>query len=130
MKGGSFGRIGMQHRTSSSSTQQQGPIFVSQPSLVGTMLVASKSGKGGQFGKGTVPEQAATAAEVKQLGDWLLSTVDQLEQDWNGGLFKNFRPYTIKQIGAQLHTVEDAIAFNTIHEGIHYGYILTFKKLI
>jgi len=52
-----------------------------------------------------------------------------LEKDHAAGKFKSFQPYKTSA-GVPLNDVEDAIAFNHFHEGIHLGYILALRKVI
>lgn len=81
------------------------------------------------YRRGTAPESTVNQAMVDQVQDLLQSSVDWLERDWTAGLFKEYKPYTVA-LGAHLTNVEEAIAFNNLHEGIHYGYILALKKLL
>lgn len=61
-------------------------------------------------------EQTATFAEL-------------LKQDYEAGKFEQFNAYTTGT-GTQMNSVEDAIAFNNFHEGLHLGMILSIRNLI
>ena len=68
--------------------------------------------------------------DVEELKTLLISTADQLEEDYNKGLFKkDFDSYPTSY-GFTLNSIEDAITFNNLHEGIHFGYMLAQKKAI
>jgi hypothetical protein len=58
-----------------------------------------------------------------------LSTVDLLEEDYKNGIFKQFKTYTTGY-NATLSNVEEAIMFNNIHEGLHFGYAMALRKLV
>ncbi len=81
----------------------------------------------GKYRKGTAPEGIPSDDEIKLINDCLISTVNQLQEDYKNGVFKEFNPYTTSA-NVTLSSVEDAIAFNAFHEGIHLGTILSLKK--
>jgi len=78
---------------------------------------------------GTAPDGKATQKDVDVVKHWLVESVDLLEKDYNAGRFQEFKEYTVG-FGTHLTCVEDAIRFNPIHEGLHYGYLLAIKKLL
>ncbi|WP_299675147.1 DinB family protein [uncultured Dokdonia sp.] len=82
------------------------------------------------YKKGTKPEKVATLEEIDEIKSLLFSTIAQLEKDYKDGLFKSFKTYTLSTSGGTLHKVEDAIAFNNFHEGLHLGYALALIKAI
>lgn len=82
-----------------------------------------------KYKKGSAPEQPVTQAEVDDIKSKLLASIDWLERDLEAGKFTTFKEYTVG-FGAELKSVEDAITFNNIHEGLHYGYLLALKKLL
>ena len=53
----------------------------------------------------------------------------KLEEDFKNGIFKNYNNYTTI-VDVTLTDVNEAIAFNTLHEGIHLGIILQLKKFV
>ncbi len=81
------------------------------------------------YRKGTQPEGPVDQAMIDHTKGLLLSSLEELERDWQAGKFETYTPYTVG-LGIHLTNVEEAIVFNNIHEGIHYGYILALKKLL
>jgi hypothetical protein len=79
------------------------------------------------FKKGTKPERDLTQAEVDDIKSLLFSTIEKTKEDYHNGLFKTYQEYTTSSKNT-LSNVEDAIGFNSFHEGIHLGYILALKK--
>ena len=77
----------------------------------------------------TKPEGDVTQAEVDEIDDLLDSLLVKTEADLAAGIFKNYNTYTVS-LGATLSTVDEAIEFNNLHEGVHYGYILALKKAL
>ena len=81
------------------------------------------------FRKGTSP------AEWQERPDWegvlalLLETPERLEADYAAGRFARYREYTTSA-GSVLRTIDDAIAFNNFHEGIHTGIVMSILKLL
>lgn len=78
---------------------------------------------------GTSPEVWKENPNISELKSLLLSLPNQLLEDYNNGLFKEFRPYKTST-GVELNTLEDAVIFNHFHEGTHTGIILSLVKRI
>ncbi|MEJ1221299.1 DinB family protein [Sediminicola sp. 1XM1-17] len=81
------------------------------------------------YRKGTFPKGEASDEEVKMVAALLFSTLEWFKEDYDNGLFKEFNSYTTS-VNVTLHKVEDSIAFNTFHEGIHLGAILALKRAV
>jgi DinB family protein len=82
-----------------------------------------------KYKKGTKTESNVTQDEVNQLKALLFSTVENTKKDYANNLFKNYNAYTTST-NSTMANVDEAIAFNNFHEGIHLGYILALKKLL
>jgi len=82
-----------------------------------------------KFRKGTVPEGTATDEEIKMIEGFLFSTVEWAEEDYKAGLFKEFNEYTTSA-NVTLRNIDDALAFNVFHEGLHLGAILALQKAV
>ncbi|AEM70174.1 hypothetical protein Murru_1130 [Allomuricauda ruestringensis DSM 13258] len=82
-----------------------------------------------KYRKGTFPEGEPTKEEMEKISAYLFSTVKLIQLDYEHGKFKTFKEYmTTPKIG--LNKVEDALAFNVFHEGLHLGAILALKKAL
>lgn len=81
------------------------------------------------FKKGTVADYEVTEEEVVLLKEELISLSNKLEEDYSAGLFKEYNSYTTSY-NVTLDTIEDAIQFNNIHEGLHLGYIMALKRAL
>ncbi len=82
-----------------------------------------------QFRRGTVPDGTASEEEIDHIAGFLFSTVEWTQQDYDNRVFKNYREFTTSN-KVTLHSVEDAMAFNVYHEGLHLGVILSLEKAI
>lgn len=82
-----------------------------------------------KFRKGTTPDGTATDEEIKKIETLLFSLPKQTKTDYENGLFKTFDEYTTTP-NVTLKSVEDALAFNVFHEGVHLGSILALKRAI
>ncbi len=91
-----------------------------QPLLVDPELVKT-------YRKDTKTVHKATEMELAEIKTLLFSTIEQTKIDYDNGVFKNYTPYTTS-FNVTMHTVDEAISFNTFHEGIHLGYILAMKN--
>lgn len=90
------------------------------PMLVSDELVAT-------YKKGTKVERDVSQAEVDAIKSLLFSTIEQTKKDYDNKIFKIYNSYTTST-HSTITSVEDAIAFNNFHEGIHLGYILALRK--
>ena len=81
-----------------------------------------------KFKKGTVPDGTATDEEIEIMTGFLFSTIEWMQEDYENGLFKNYNEYATS-VNITLSSVEDAIAFNLFHEGLHLGSILALLKI-
>ncbi|NNE03514.1 MAG: DinB family protein [Eudoraea sp.] len=81
------------------------------------------------FSKGTSPDAAITDKQLEQVADTLLATIEWTKEDYEKGVFKEYARYTTSA-NVTLNTVEDAIAFNVFHEGLHRGAILAIQKYL
>lgn len=82
-----------------------------------------------KYKKGTKPEQAATQSEVDEIKSLLFATIEKTKEDYTNGIFKNFDEYPTST-GFILNTVEDAMAFNNFHEGLHIGILMSLRKFV
>ncbi len=82
-----------------------------------------------RYRKGTRPTEVLGEAEVDAILEKLRTSPDKVQEDaglldWSG-----FKPYTTS-FGVTLSSVEEALAFNNVHEAMHYGTMLALSKLI
>ena len=82
------------------------------------------------YRKGTKPEVQTTIQEITEIKSLLFTTIDTLEKDYTKQIFSNFKTYKLSTTGAILYTIEEAIAFNNFHEGLHLGYCIALARLI
>ena len=84
----------------------------------------------GAFRKGS----KANSEEIStEQFSWLIEELEQsahkMKADYESGLFKEYREYTTSY-GLTLKSSEDAIEFNTVHEGLHLGYMMALRKML
>jgi len=83
----------------------------------------------GRYSKGTKPETIVSSEEIEFIKSNFFSTIDGNIADLKEGIFTTYKEYPTSY-GFTLKSVEDAIIFNNIHEGVHYGSILALRKLV
>jgi hypothetical protein len=79
--------------------------------------------------KGTKPEHIATQSEVDEIKSLLSKTIDQTKGDFDNKIFKSYQEYPTST-GFVIKNVEDAMAFNNFHEGLHIGIMMCLKKFL
>lgn len=82
-----------------------------------------------KYMRGTRPEADVTQQEADEIKSLLFEPVLQTEKAYAAGVFTSYSPRKT-QLGFDLQTVEDAIAFNNYHEGIHLGMMMNIRKFI
>lgn len=82
-----------------------------------------------QFRKGTRPGPVLDSLLVNQLTELLVESPEWLEEDYNEGLFEIYTPY-LASYGVQLNSIEEAVQFNNVHEGLHLGYMMGIRKAL
>ncbi|MBU2940940.1 DinB family protein [Lacinutrix sp. C3R15] len=81
------------------------------------------------YRKGTKTERDVTQKEVDEIKGLLFSTITKTQEDYTNKVFKTYTEYTVST-KSTLTNVEEAVAFNNFHEGIHLGYILALKRAL
>lgn len=81
------------------------------------------------YEKGTFPKGRPSDEEIEELTKLLFELPEKTEAEYAKGVFKNFKSYmTTPKI--ELNSVEDAIAFNVFHEGLHLGSIIALARAV
>ena len=82
-----------------------------------------------KYKKGTIPSETLNEEEIEEIKDLLVGLPETLEEDYKAGIFKNYQSYPTST-GYVLTDIDNAIAFNNMHEGIHLGTIMALTKLV
>lgn len=82
-----------------------------------------------KFKKGTKPDGTAADEEIEQVKKLLFTTIETTIEDYEKGVFTNYSEYTTSA-NLTLKNVDDAIAFNFFHEGLHIGTIFALQKAV
>jgi hypothetical protein len=78
---------------------------------------------------GSKPERAITAEELEEIKILSHTTLEQLEADYEKGLFNNYTTWTTRY-GVELTTIEEAMQFIQYHEGLHTGYVMALRRVL
>lgn len=81
------------------------------------------------FRKGTTPQENYAIETVEALKVVALDSVKNLAKNISANRFSNFESYQTS-FGLKLENFEQALLFNYIHEGLHFGYMLALKNCI
>lgn len=81
------------------------------------------------YRKGTYPKEKPNSEEVETIKKLLFVLPEQTREDYESNVFKSFKSYTTSA-KVTLTNVNDAIAFNVFHEGLHLGSILALVRAI
>lgn len=81
------------------------------------------------YKNGSKPTGTTTQAEVDELKSLLFPLVERTKEDFAKGLFTTYNAMTTST-GFYLGSIEDAIAFNNYHEGMHLGFMMNIRKFV
>ncbi len=81
------------------------------------------------FRKGSTPEKPVTEEQMENIFGKMDTAIDQTFEDYQKGIFQTYEEYPTSY-GITLRSVEQAIEFNNMHEGMHLGYILAMKRML
>jgi hypothetical protein len=80
------------------------------------------------FGKGTKHDFDLDGTQITELKKLCFSTIEEFKSDFDKGIFNEFTIYSTSY-NIELKSIEDAIAFNNMHEALHLGYIMAQRKV-
>ncbi len=92
----------------------------SLPMMVSDAFLAS-------FRKGTKPEKALNQIEIDEILEISKITMESIEKDFNEDRFMTYQKYQTSY-GIELRSVDDALSFLPVHEGLHLGYAMAIRK--
>ncbi|MDO4228436.1 MAG: DinB family protein [Capnocytophaga sp.] len=82
------------------------------------------------YRKGTAPDgHIPSEEEINSLKKLLFSTQEQLQLDYQQGIFANYNTY-MTSYGFELTGIEDAINFNNTHESMHLGTVIALNYFL
>ena len=81
------------------------------------------------YRKGTSPSEEMNEEDFEEVKELLVGLPDTLEEDYKEGIFKEYTEYPTST-GFVLSSIDNGIAFNNLHEGIHLGIIMALTKLV
>ncbi|NJB86447.1 hypothetical protein GGR26_002215 [Lewinella marina] len=82
-----------------------------------------------RYRKGTRPEGEEPAESYAYIRSELLEGHQRLRAACNDFDWSNYQPYTTS-FGVELTGLEDALAFNNLHEAMHFGTMIALRKLV
>jgi hypothetical protein len=81
------------------------------------------------FRRGTKPVDFIPEADSAKLIADSERTLSELQTDYENGYFTQFNPYSTS-FGVHLTSIEDAIRFLVVHEGLHLGYAMAIRRAL
>lgn len=82
-----------------------------------------------KYRKGTAPSEDFTEEEWEEVKELFIGLPDTFKEDFEAGIFTEYTSY-MTSMGFELTSIERAITFNNLHEGIHLGIIMALVKLV
>ncbi len=82
------------------------------------------------YAKGTKPSYFVSQEEVADLKELAIKSIQEIESDYNAGVFKNTTAYSTATFGATLNNIEEVLITTVGHDNLHYGYATAQKRII
>lgn len=82
-----------------------------------------------EFRKGATPTKLVSETEIEAFKKMALDFISKIENDLKTKDFTNYSSYTTS-FNVTLNSIEEAVKFNNVHEGLHLGYAMAMKKLV
>lgn len=81
------------------------------------------------FDPGTTPTEWGVEPPLQAVLTASRELNTTVVRDYEGRKFRDFTPYSLTE-GYSVDSIEEAIAYHTIHEGMHIGVILTLRRFV
>ncbi len=81
-----------------------------------------------KYGANTSPTVEASQTEMNLIVTELIKSSEKLVEDYKNDVFKSYEKYTSKYFGITMKNIDEAISFNTFHEGYHFGFMRAITK--
>lgn len=82
-----------------------------------------------RYKPGSAPTERIEKAEIDNIKDLLITLIEKTRTDYQNHRFSTYKKFALDS-GFKIDNVEDAIAFNNYHEGMHFGYVMSIKKFV
>jgi predicted transcriptional regulator len=82
-----------------------------------------------KYSKGTKPETFLDERELEFLKSQSINLINELVEDIQKNIFTSYNTYTTS-FNVELNSVDDAVKFITMHEGLHLGYAMALKRIV
>lgn len=79
---------------------------------------------------GTRPEGFINQEEINYFHPTILTSLDEIEADYNKGIFKIVAPYTTKTFGVSMDNIDAILECCAVHDALHTGNIITMSRLV
>lgn len=82
-----------------------------------------------KYRKGSTPSSNVSKEEIEYVKNNLIPVIEQTQKDYNNGIFKEYTTYHTS-VNISLNNIDDALKFNSFHDGIHLGVVMSLKKTV
>ncbi|AIM38782.1 hypothetical protein KO02_20325 [Sphingobacterium sp. ML3W] len=82
------------------------------------------------YKKDTKPTRTVTQEEVYEFKTLALSTIEQIQSDYDKGIFNTITPYSTATYGSEMNTIEEVLIATLSHDNLHWGYAQAQRRVI
>jgi len=82
-----------------------------------------------KYQRGSAPNGYINQTEINFLKEKAISLIDQVQVDWESGLFDEYQAFTTS-MGINIRTCEEALHFASGHDQLHFGYCQALRRIV
>lgn len=82
------------------------------------------------YGKGSKPTYYISQEEIDGFKAEVISTVKEIKQDYDAGIFFDITPYSTSTYKLELYTIEEVLIATLMHDNLHLGYAQAQRRKI
>lgn len=82
------------------------------------------------YKKDTKPTRFVEQAEVDELKEIAIRSIEQIAADYENGIFGAITSFSTSTYGYPLNTIEEVIALTSGHDNVHFGYAMAQRRCL
>ncbi|MDM1293652.1 DinB family protein [Sphingobacterium sp. N143] len=82
------------------------------------------------YKKDTKPTRFVEQAEVDELKEIAIRSIEQIAVDYENGVFGAITSFSTSTYGYPLNTIEEVIALTSGHDNVHFGYAMAQRRCL
>lgn len=82
------------------------------------------------YRKDTKPTRFVEQAEIDELKEIAIRSIEQIAEDYAHGNFAAITPFSTVTYGYPMHSIEEVMVLTAGHDNVHFGYALAQRRCL